>query len=120
MESIRLRALKTFHSSDYGRINAGEVFWSEPSYAKEMIKLNNAKLEEIEEPATRVAPIVTPDNNRMLEGPDSGKDPSTESEPDPLPQVQSGEPSESAEATDNGPARRSSASRPAPRSRKKT
>jgi hypothetical protein len=97
MSSVRLRAKGTF-KSQYGMVRRGEIFWSEPSYAKLMVQKGNAEYEENDKDEMR------PQRTQVVPEAPQGKDPAPESQPDPLPQTQ-GDP------VTNGPVRRSSVSR---------
>jgi hypothetical protein len=111
MESIRLRARGTF-KSQYGMVRRGEIFWSEPTYAKLMVQKGNADFEPsaMDE---RPKPIIEPQRNQAVKEAPQGKDPTPEEHPDPPPQVR-GEP------ITNGPAKHAYVSPRAPRSRRRT
>ena len=108
METVRLRAKGTFNSQ-YGMVRRGEIFWSEPGYANDMIRNGNASREPDE------APLLEPQRTAVIpKAPLPGKEPATENLPDPSPQRISGE------ALDNGQDKPVSASPRGRRSRRKT
>jgi hypothetical protein len=83
-ETVRLRAKGTF-KSQYGMVRRGEIFWSEPGYAKLMVQKGNAEYE----PSDRE---VRPERTQVIKEALSGKDPLPESLPDPVPQTQGEQP----------------------------
>lgn len=106
--NLRMRARVTFRSEEYGKIRAGEIYWSDPGYAKDMIRLKNAVLEPL--------PVENkPQRTQVIpQAPQPGKEPTTESAPDPSPENQADE------ATGSGRARRASVLPQVRRSRKQT
>lgn len=105
-DTMRLRARVTFNSEQYGKIRAGEVFWSDPGYAKAMVQRNNAVYEPEANPEPDRKAVITA-------APLPGKEPTTESAPDPSPDRTSDAP------LDDGAEKPVFASPPVRRSRKK-
>lgn len=107
-DTVKCRASARF-DSQYGPVRPGEIFWSEPSYAEEMRKKGNVTIVRDDPKPSR--------NQAFDQAPETkqGKEPAaatTSALPPIAPSTD--------EAAIAGSARPASASRPAPRSRRRT
>lgn len=112
---IQVRMLKTFNTK-YGFRRAGETFWSEPGYVKQLERIGGM-IEVVRDDEAPIAPAIQPERNQAFPRAPATKGKVSESESQPPPLSES--PGSEA-AKDDGPATPSPLSRAGRRSRAKT
>lgn len=111
---IQVRMLKTFNTK-YGFRRAGETFWSEPGYVKQLERIGGM-IEVVRDDEAPIAPAIQPERNQAFPRAPAtkGKVSETDSQPPLSPDPNS------AAAKDDGPATPSPLSRAGRRSRTRT